>query len=189
MTGFLMLIPLSLGLSTDAFAASLARGGRRKTATIGMAIRSGAVFGFFEGAMCAAGWIGAASFAEQIRALDHWIALVLLAVIGGKMIHEGVSPDDDEGDHIERSGLVGTAVTALGTSIDSAAVGIALALSGMPLVSAVVIGLFSFVASSVGFLIGPVIGTRLGKGAEIGGGVILILIGVGIFVSHMTGGG
>lgn len=187
---FLTLIPLSLGLSTDAFAASLARGGRERGARFLRAVQSGAVFGTAEGLMCLVGWFAASLFADHIRALDHWIALILLAIIGGKMIHEGFERDDDDEEAVPRSnGWLGTIVTAIGTSIDSAAVGIALALSGVTVWSALMIGSFSFVASTVGFLLGPMVGERLGKRAEIGGGVILILIGISIWVSHMTGAG
>lgn len=190
MSVFLTLVPLSLGLSTDAFAASLARGGRERSARFLRAAQSGAVFGTTEGLMCLAGWFAASLFAEHIQALDHWIALVLLAGIGGKMLHEGFSKDDDQDEDAPRSnGWLGTIVTAIGTSVDSAAVGIALALSGVTAWSALMIGSFSFVASTIGFLLGPIVGEKLGKRAEIGGGVILILIGLSIWVSHMTGNG
>ena len=76
---FLTLIPLSLGLSTDAFATSLARGGRERGARFLRAVQSGAVFGTAEGLMCLVGWFAASLFADHIRALDHWIALILLA--------------------------------------------------------------------------------------------------------------
>lgn len=190
MSSFLTLIPLSLGLSSDAFAASLARGGRAWKASLVPAMKSGAIFGSAEGLMCAGGWLAAFGFAEHIRALDHWIALILLVLIGGKMIREGLAAGEDDDENAPRSsGILGTVITALGTSIDSAAVGIALAFSGMPLYSALVVGGFSFTASTIGFLIGPLIGGWLGRYAEIGGGVILILIGIGIWVSHVFGGG
>lgn len=187
MSSLLTLIPISLGLSTDAFAASLARGGRARTARLSAAVRSGAVFGLAEGLMCLGGWLAAYVFAEAIRAFDHWIALILLGVIGLRMIREGLSRDEADDPASPTGGWVGTVVTAIGTSVDSAAVGVALALSGMTVWSALVIGGFSFTASTIGFLIGPMVGARLGKSAEIGGGVLLILIGCLIFYTHITG--
>ena len=140
--------------------------------------------------MCLLGWGAASLFADQIRAVDHWIALILLVIIGGKMIREGFESDHEDDDETPRkTGWVGTIVTAIGTSIDSAAVGVALAVASVTAWAALMIGTFSFVASTVGFLIGPMVGERLGKRAEIGGGVILVLIGISIFVSHVYGGG
>lgn len=189
MTSLLTLLPLGVGLSADAFAASLARGGRSQKARLVHAIRSGAVFGLTEGLMCLGGWLAAAVLADQIRAFDHWIALVLLAGIGGKMIREGLSRDAADPSEAQSTGWTGTLITAVGTSVDSAAVGVALALSGMTLWSALVIGVFSFAASTAGFLIGPMVGERIGRSAEIGGGILLILIGLGIWSSHMSGAG
>ena len=190
MASLLTLIPLSVSLSADAFAASLARGGRQRKAQILPALKSGAVFGIAEGVMCLTGWMLAYSFAVQVRAVDHWIALVLLAIIGGKMVLEGFEADkEDDVPEPQRGGLMGTVVTAIGTSIDSAAVGVALAVSGMSAFSALAIGSASFVASTTGFYIGPMVGERFGKLAEILGGIVLIGIGVSIFVSHSFFGG
>lgn len=191
MASYLTLIPLSISLSADAFAASLARGGKQRTPQILPAIRSGAVFGLTEGIMCLTGWLLAFSFADQVRAVDHWIALILLALIGGKMIHEGLEKESEAGDDPEpnRTGLTGTLITAVGTSVDSAAVGVALAVSGMSAFSAVAIGAASFTASTIGFYIGPMVGERLGKLAEILGGLVLVGIGLSIFVNHTFFGG
>lgn len=185
-------LPLtSLSLSTDAFAAALARGASDPAARTLRAMRVGAVFGLAEGLMCLAGWLLARVAAQWITAVDHWIALILLAAIGGMMIRNGLR-DAGEGEAGEpaagASGLLATVVTALGTSIDAAAVGVALALAGGPAWSALAIGLTSFTMASVGYRIGPKVAERLGGFAEIAGGVVLIGIGVSIFVSHMTGG-
>lgn len=184
-------LPLtSLSLSTDAFAAALARGASDPAARTLTAMRVGAVFGLAEGLMCLAGWLLARVAAHWITAVDHWIALILLAAIGGMMVRNGLGDaDEDEADEpaAATSGLLATVVTALGTSIDAAAVGIALALAGGPAWSALAIGLTSFTMASLGYRIGPKVAERLGGFAEIAGGVVLILIGISIFVSHMTG--
>ena len=149
------------------------------------------MFGLAEGLMCLAGWLLARVAAHWITAVDHWIALILLAAIGGMMIRNGLGgADEDVADEpaAATSGLLATVVTALGTSIDAAAVGIALALAGGPAWSALAIGLTSFTMASLGYRIGPKVAERLGGFAEIAGGAVLIGIGVSIFVSHMTGG-
>ena len=183
MTSLVTLIPLSLSLSTDAFAASVARGTRARQRDLGHALKAGATFGTAEGVMCLVGWLLGAYFAPVIEAVDHWIALVLLVVIGGRMIREGLANGDDD---VPRRPLtfVGTVITAIGTSIDSAAVGIALAVSGASAFAALLIGTTSFVIATIGFLIGPAVGARFGHRAEIVGGLVLVAIGIMIFADH-----
>ncbi len=181
----------SIGLGTDAFAAALARGGLERRAGIVPAVRVGAVFGLSEGLMCLTGWALGHSFAGVVTALDHWVALVVLAVIGGRMVREGLRADENGDDAVaaERRTLAGTIVTALGTSVDAAAVGVALALTGEPAWTALAIGCASFAMSSVGYAIGPMAGRRLGRRAEVVGGVVIAGIGVWIFASHVAEGG
>jgi len=187
MLGSFTLALTSLSLSSDAFAAALARGAADPAARTLRAMRIGAVFGLSEGLMCLAGWSLARVAEHWITAVDHWIALVLLAGIGGLMIRNGLDGADDAEGAAPR-GIAGTVLTALGTSIDAAAVGIALALSGGPAWSALAIGLTSFTMASLGYRIGPKVAERLGGVAEIAGGAVLILIGLSIFVSHVTAG-
>lgn len=187
MNAFALLVT-SLSLSTDAFAAALARGSAaRETRTL-TALRVGAVFGLAEGSMCLLGWSLALVTADLIMAVDHWIALVLLVTIGGLMIRNGLAAGGDDKAVGASTGLVATLVTALGTSIDAAAVGIALALAGAPVWAALIIGLTSFAMASLGYRIGPRVAARLGGGAEIAGGVVLMAIGISIFVSHVMAG-
>ncbi|NHK28697.1 manganese efflux pump [Parvularcula flava] len=189
MLGPLALILTSAGLSTDAFAASLARGVSARQASIAAALRTGALFGTTEGLMCLAGWALAAGFAGLVTAIDHWIALGLLVFIGIGMIRNGMG--DAEADvevFIRGASLRSTILTAIGTSIDSAAVGVAFAMSGTGAIAALVVGLASFTFSTAGFALGPFVGGRLGNYAEIAGGLILITIGLSIFISHMSGG-
>ena len=137
--------------------------------------------------MCLAGWSLALVMAGLIMAVDHWIALVLLGVIGGRMVRNGLGDSGGQSETETRTGLA-TVVTAIGTSIDSAAVGVAIALAGGPAWSAALIGVTSFVLSTVGFLIGPRLGARFGGYAEIAGGLILMGLGVSIFLSHTLAG-
>ena len=140
--------------------------------------------------MCLAGWTLALVMASLIIAVDHWIALVLLGVIGGRMVLNGWREDgEDEADGAAaRRSVLSTVITAIGTSIDSAAVGVAIALAGGPVWSALLIGVTSFALSTLGYLIGPRLGVRFGGYAEIVGGFVLIGLGVSIFVSHTLAG-
>ncbi|KJS35506.1 MAG: hypothetical protein VR74_16120 [Hyphomonas sp. BRH_c22] len=188
----LTLALICLALSTDAFAAALARGAQQRTHDAAQAIRVGSVFGLSEGLMFLLGWGLAQSVAVHAQAFDHWIALVLLAAIGVLMVREGLrnEPDEAATGHPSpaRRTALGTVLTAVGTSIDAAAIGVAMALAGTSAWLALGIGLTSFMMSAIGYLIGPALGVRFGQRAEIGGGLVLILIGLSIFYSHMTGG-
>ncbi|MFC7293026.1 manganese efflux pump MntP family protein [Hirschia litorea] len=183
MLSILTFLPLSLSLSTDAFAASLAVGAKAPHRKLRNAIKSGLTFGLAEGLMCLLGFGMGAYFAGIIQAFDHWIALILLTVIGVRMIQEGLNHDDEDNAPHPTS-FIGTIITAIGTSIDAAAVGIALAMAGTSIWVCLLIGTTSFIISTVGFLIAPLVGARLGHRTEIIGGIVLIAIGVSIFCQH-----
>lgn len=187
-----VIIPVAFALSTDAFTVSIAKGTRNRERSVYSALRIGALFGGFEAAMCTAGWLLASLLGDAIRSMDHWIALVLLGGVGLKMIFDAWSAEDSGPDELDlrasRSPLLWL-VTALGTSIDAAAVGIVFAFSGVAiLLAAPIIGLVSGSMSALGYLIAPSIGLRFGYRAEIAGGTVLILIGAFIFWSHQFGG-
>jgi len=188
----LTLFALSLSLSTDAFAAALARTGRNRKVSLASAIRVGAVFGIAEGMMFLAGWGLGQGFAALVERFDHWLALVLLTVIGARMIKEGREKTEAPAGKLPSAAPTRTVramlPTAIATSIDSAAVGAALALAGIGAQAALVIGATSFTASTCAALVGPWVGQRLGQRAEILGGGVLIALGVVIFLSDTTGG-
>lgn len=176
----------ALGLSGDAFAASVARGATISKVNLRYALKNGLVFGGTEGLMCMAGWLLAASISGLISTLDHWIAVILLSFIGGKMIYESLSPNHGEAPRDRGApGLGMTCLTAVGTSVDSAIIGVAMNFSGVPLSVALLIGIVSATLSTLGFLLGPLTGQLLGKRAELVGGVILVFIGVWIWCDHM----
>ncbi len=183
MSALLTLLPLSLSLSTDAFAASLAVGAKAPRRRTIDALQSGLTFGLAEGLMCLLGYGLGAYFAGVIQAFDHWVALILLTIIGGRMIQEGLSVDEDDTTLRHRS-FWGTILTAIGTSIDAAAVGIALAMAGTSIWACLLIGTTSFMISTLGFWIAPSVGARLGQHTEVLGGIVLIGIGVSIFCQH-----
>nr|WP_298410891.1 manganese efflux pump MntP family protein [uncultured Halomonas sp.] len=182
---------MAVGLSADAFAVSVARGACGVRADLRLAVRTGLVFGSVEASMVLLGWLLGSSFAGLITDIDHWIALLLLGAVGGHMIHAGIS--DSEGNDVcaetTQSGMK-MLLTALGTSVDGAAIGVTLAFIDVSIWHAVaIVGAVSFCISTLGVLIGPQVGALLGRRAEVVGGLVLITIGLSIFYAHMHAAG
>jgi putative Mn2+ efflux pump MntP len=177
---------LSLSMSADAFAASVGRGAVHRP-PFATAVRNGLVFGIIEAITPLIGWslgLVAAGFVEQV---DHWIAFGLLGAVGLKMLWESFQPAGaGDGARAARLGVMALVATAIGTSIDAAAVGVGLAFIGANIwIIALSIGCTTFVATTIGMLIGKAVGVRFGKVAEFLGGVALILIGLGILAEHL----
>jgi len=177
---------LSLSMSTDAFAAAVGRGASHRP-VIQDAVKAGLVFGVIEAITPLIGWGLGIIAAGLVEKVDHWIAFTLLLIVGGKMIWEGVQPRGaDEDEAPRRSGPWALVATAVGTSIDAAAVGVGLAFIGANIwVIAASIGFTTFVLTTIGMLIGKAVGTRLGKTAEIIGGIALIGLGTAILLEHL----
>ncbi len=176
---------LSLSMSADAFAASVGRGAAHKP-NFSTAVRNGLVFGIIEAITPLIGWalgLAAAGFVEQI---DHWIAFGLLAAVGGRMLWESAQPvAEDDAKRALRRGVWALIATAIGTSIDAAAVGVGLAFIGANIwIIALSIGCTTFVATTIGMLIGRAVGLKFGKIAEAIGGVALIGLGTMILLEH-----
>lgn len=185
----LAIVLLSLSMSADAFAAAIARGAATRP-TFPEAIRGGLVFGSVEAITPILGWAVGLAAASFVGSIDHWIAFALLGGVGGHMIWEAFrrGEEEDAPPPSRGRGLVGLVVTAIGTSIDAAAVGVSLALVGVNiLVIAGSIGLATFVMTTIGLTIGRRAGHWLGSAAEIGGGLVLILIGCVILAEHLWG--
>jgi putative Mn2+ efflux pump MntP len=183
----LAIVIISLSMSVDAFAAALAKGAALDRPQFKEALRTGAIFGGVEAITPVIGWaagLAAASFVDEI---DHWIALFFLGGVGAKMIYEAFHRDA-EAEKPKRHSLMTLVVTAIGTSIDAMAVGVTLAfLDASIVVVALAIGFATFTMTTTGVMIGRYAGARLGKWAELLGGVALIVLGVRIFVQHMWG--
>ena len=181
---------LSLSMSTDAFAAAVGRGAAHRP-TWPAAVRAGLVFGVIEAITPIIGWGLGMIAAGLVERIDHWIAFGLLAVVGAKMIHEGLKKTDVDAPP-RRAGIWPLIATAVGTSIDAAAVGVGLAFIGVNIwIIALSIGFTTFVLTTVGMRIGAAVGVRFGKAAEIIGGLALIAIGSLILAEHtgMLSGG
>jgi putative Mn2+ efflux pump MntP len=176
---------LGLGLSVDAFAAAVGKGAAMGTPRWRDAIRIGAVFGAFEAIMSCIGWLIGKAVATWFSEYGGWIAFILLVGVGGHMMWEawhGDLADEHEGEEKKPAmGMLSVALTAVATSIDALAVGVSLAVMGIPLLAAcIVIGGVTTVIASSGVMIGKHAGVWLGRYAEIMGGAVLILIGAAI---------
>ena len=179
---------LSLSMSADAFAASIGRGASQRPSW-SSAIKGGAVFGIIEAITPIIGWSLGLVAASVVERVDHWIAFVLLAGVGGRMIWEAWSRNVDavaEPTEITRkAGIIALVATAIGTSIDAAAVGVGLAFIGVDIwLIALAIGFTTFVMTTIGLGIGRYVGVRFGLAVEIIGGVLLIGIGTAILADH-----
>ena len=168
----------------DAFAVSVCKGLAMPKCTFKKAAIVGLWFGGFQALMPAIGYVLGAQFQEAIASIDHWIAFVLLALIGGNMIHEALDNDEEEADaslNVKTMFLL-----AVATSIDALAIGITFAFLKVNIIPAVCfIGIVTFIISFAGVKIGNVFGARYKNKAEIVGGVILILLGLKILLEHL----
>lgn len=177
---------LALSMSADACAAAIGRGASKRPRPV-EAIRAGLVFGVVETITPLIGWAFGVAAAGYVAAVDHWIAFALLAVIGGKMAIEAALDREDNADPEPSGskGALGLVLTALGTSIDAAAVGVTLALlNANIIVIALSIGTATFLMSTAGMLVGRAIGARFGSVVEFIGGIALIGLGTKILLEH-----
>lgn len=182
--GLIELFLIAVGLSMDAFAVSVCKGLAMPKCTFKKVAIVGLWFGGFQALMPAIGYILGAQFQEAIASIDHWIAFVLLALIGGNMIHEALDNDEEEAD--ASLDVKTMFLLAVATSIDALAIGITFAFLKVNIIPAVCfIGIVTFIISFAGVKIGNVFGARYKNKAEIIGGVILILLGLKILLEHL----
>ncbi|MDK2974957.1 MAG: hypothetical protein PWP08_1328 [Methanofollis sp.] len=176
---------LSVGLAMDAAAVSIAGGVTVREGRFRTAATLALIFGVFQAGMALAGWYCGSFFSGYIEAVDHWIAFLLLAAIGGKMLHEGLKGED--GRAIRFDSLPVLLVLGIATSIDSLAVGLSFAFLGSEILGpAIVIGIVTALLSLCGFWIGAVFGGENRGRAGIVGGIILILIGIRVLFEHLV---
>jgi putative Mn2+ efflux pump MntP len=176
----LELFILAVGLSMDAFAVSVCKGlslGKIKPKHMCIA---GAWFGGFQALMPLIGYFLGSFFAEMIEKYDHWVAFVLLAIIGGNMIKESFGKDEKVDSSMDVKSML---LLAIATSIDALAVGVTFAFLQVQIVPAVsFIGVITFIFSALGVKIGSLFGTKYKSKAELFGGIVLVLIGIKILL-------
>ena len=175
---------LAVGLSMDAFAVAVCKGLAIGKIRWKHALIVGLWFGGFQALMPLIGYILGFSFAEYIAAVDHWIAMILLTLIGANMIRES---RDKNPEHADPSlGFKTMLVMAVATSIDALAVGVTFAFLEVRILPAVTfIGVITFGLSALGVKIGSIFGTKYKGKAEMAGGIILILLGIKILLEHL----
>ena len=181
----LELLLIAAGLSMDAFAVSICKGLSVQRLKPRHYLLTGAWFGGFQALMPSIGFLLGSAFDQYISAFDHWIAFVLLAFIGGNMVRESLSGDEEC--HDDSFGLRTMFLLAVATSIDALAVGVTFALlPDVHILSAVsLIGAATFLLAALGLKVGNVFGLRYKARAELAGGVILILMGLKILLEHL----
>ena len=175
---------IAVGLSMDAFAVAVCKGLSMQKMSLKNAAIVGLYFGGFQGFMPFLGYLLGSRFQNAITAYDHWIAFVLLAVIGGSMIKESMDPEAETCD--ASPAVKDMTILAIATSIDALAVGVTFAFLQVQILPAVsFIGVITFVLSMVGVKTGVVFGARYKSRAELTGGLILILMGLKILLEHL----
>lgn len=176
---------ISIGLAMDAFAVATCKGLAMKKMSWKKAIIIAMYFGFFQAIMPVIGYCLGVNFQEKIANIDHWIAFILLSAIGINMIKEITTTDnnDDKNDNVDFKTMI---VLAIATSIDALAIGITFAFLKCNIyISAINIGIITFILSLIGVKIGNVFGCKYEKKAQILGGGILILLGIKILLEHL----
>ena len=176
------LLSTSLGLAMDAFAVAVCKGLALKKATVRQALLVGVWFGGFQALMPLVGfWLGS-NFQSLIENIDHWIAFILLGIIGFNMIRES----REEAETVDASFSVRAMFPlAVATSIDALAVGITFSFLKVSIIPAVsLIGITTFILSAIGLVLGNRFGCKYKSKAEVAGGIILILIGTKILLEH-----
>ena len=181
--GVAELLLIAVGLSMDAFAVSVCKGLAVEKADLRACGTAGLWFGVFQALMPLLGYLLGSAFAEKITAIDHWIAFVLLGLIGANMIRESFGEEEGMNSAMTPAAMLPLAVA---TSIDALAVGVTFALLTIRIVPAVLtIGAITCALSAVGVKLGSVFGARWRNRAELAGGIILILLGTKILLEHL----
>ena len=178
------LLTLAVGLAMDAFAVSICKGLAMREKVLKKGIIVGLWFGGFQALMPTIGFFLGTQFKDQITSIDHWIAFVLLGLIGINMIKEALSNEEEQAD--DSIAVKEMFMLAVATSIDALAVGITFAFLNVNIVSAAsIIGVCTFLISFAGVKIGNIFGTKYKSKAELAGGIILILLGFKILFEHL----
>ncbi len=184
--GLWELFLIAVGLSMDAFAVSVCKGLAMKKCSWRKGALAGLYFGGFQALMPLVGYVLGVQFKDVITSVDHWIAFILLGIIGCNMIREGMGSCEecvDGDDSMDVRTMLGLSVA---TSIDALAVGVTFAFLQVDILPAVCfIGVITFTLSAAGVKIGNIFGTKYKSKAELAGGIILVLMGIKILLEHL----
>ncbi|MFU9137602.1 manganese efflux pump MntP [Erwinia tasmaniensis] len=178
---------LAFGMSMDAFAAAIGKGASLHRPGLKEALRTGLIFGVIEALTPLIGWGVGIAASRYVMAWDHWVAFILLFILGARMIVEGLRKKVNAPEEApERHGFWLLASTAVATSLDAMAVGVGLAFLQVNIVTtALAIGASTMIMASAGILLGRFLGPMMGRWAEIFGGLVLIGIGSNILIEHL----
>ena len=183
---FIEILLIGVGLSMDAFAVAICQGLSMTRIKWGHALTVGLYFGGFQALMPFIGWMLGSQFAARIQSFDHWVAFILLMLIGGNMLREALSGEAEDaaiGAGLDHKKLF---LMAIATSIDALAIGITFAFLDTAILPACgIIGTTTFCISVAGVAVGCWFGARYRQRAEITGGVILVLLGCKILLEHL----
>lgn len=186
--GLIDIILIGVGLSMDAFAVSICKGLKMRQIDLRQCFVIAVFFGGFQAIMPLIGYALSVHFVEYINAYSHWVAFVLLFIIGANMIRESVGNEEEECCKATIN-LKELTMLAIATSIDALAVGVTFGTMGDKLelsigMSVAIIGVTTFIISIIGVFIGNIFGSKYKSRAEIAGGIILILIGIKVVIEH-----
>lgn len=177
---------ISFSMSADAFAVAAGKGASLRRPRPLEAFRVGAIFGLIEMITPLLGWCLGYAASSYVVAIDHWIAFIIMAFIGARMIWHSRQPEPEKA-RPRRHKLSALIIAGIGSSIDAMAVGVTLAfINADIIVTAIAIGLTTFVMATLGMLVGRYAGGKLGPIAELVGGLILIAIGSVILIEHLS---
>lgn len=180
---FIEIVMIGIGLAMDAFAVSICKGLSTRQLKLKHALICGGYFGLFQGAMPLIGYLLGVQFKSKIENIDHWIAFILLGLIGLNMIKEAFGDEECCDPDFSFKAMIPLAVA---TSIDALAVGVTFAFLNVNILYAVVIiAITTLIISMAGVKIGHVFGSQYKSKAEIAGGIILILMGLKILLEHL----
>ena len=183
---FLSVLVIAIGLSTDCLAVALGGSISMRAISFLKVFRVSSAFGIFQALMTVLGWLAGRTIVDLIAAYDHWVAFILLAVIGGRMIWQSLRSQDSRTSGTDITKGIILLTLSVATSIDALAVGLTFALLEVNIaLASSTIGAVAFVATAIGFLLGRRAGKLMGRRAEAIGGIILIAIGLRILLAHI----
>ena len=186
---FLEILLISLSMAMDAFAVCISAGTTPHTDGPRPTFRLAFHFGLFQFLMPVIGWFAGITIEHYIAAVDHWIAFALLAFVGARMIRSGFDPNGEEQKADPSRGWT-LVLLSIAVSIDALAVGLSLGVIGVTIwYPGLVIGVVTGLVSWLGLRLGSRLGKKFGKRMEVIGGIVLVLIGVRIVVTHLLGAG